>query len=94
MKAIRLWLAILAFAAFVWPTPWRWVIGDQGASVIRINRITGDVQIFTNPDDTASDQDYLLDGGRPTLLTGSSIEQIWCTNHPERKRKKWRSPEE
>ena len=43
-------IILLAFAYFVWPTPWRWDHYTLGARTfpVKINRITGSGQMLTD----------------------------------------------
>jgi len=39
-------LLVVAFAYFVWPTPWRYEHRGTENSLVRINRLTDEVQIL------------------------------------------------
>lgn len=39
---VLLWAAIIAFAFFIWPTPWKEY--KSGSANVRVNRFTGNVQ--------------------------------------------------
>jgi hypothetical protein len=44
LAVIAVALLFLAFAYFVWPTPWDYVDRGSGAAIVRVHRVTSEVQ--------------------------------------------------
>ncbi len=40
-------VAVLLFAVFVWPTPYRYEHGKEGLGIVRIDRLTNEAALLT-----------------------------------------------